>query len=155
MLLIFYIEFDEFETNNHYDRMRIPLPEPSSKDYGAYLRQMRAAAALRAGGDRVPSRQSQRGDYYGIYNYHLTILTNCFMLTMLYKEGDQVFIKLDQMYVILNCKLAICVIMHLILYRFFLAHSKMIPQVLWENGCSKLHQQASRTDCNNYTLFLT
>ncbi len=47
--------------------MTVPLPEPSSKDYGAYLRQMRAAAALqqRGGGDRVPSRQSQRGDYYG------------------------------------------------------------------------------------------
>ncbi len=65
--MLFYIEFDEFETYNHYDRLRIPLPEPSSKDYGAYLRQMRAAAALRAGGDRMPSRQSQRGDYYGIF----------------------------------------------------------------------------------------
>lgn len=54
--------------------MKVPLPEPSSKDYGAYLRQMRAAAALQkmqAGGgggygDRVPSRQSQRGDYGGL-----------------------------------------------------------------------------------------
>lgn len=67
------LEFDEFETYDQYERMRVPLPEPSSKDYGAYLRQMRAAAALQKGqgggggyGDRVPSRQSQRGgDYYG------------------------------------------------------------------------------------------
>ena len=41
----------------------MPLPQPSSKDYGAYLQQMRAAALV--GGDRVPSRQSQRGEYYG------------------------------------------------------------------------------------------
>ena len=70
-----FLEFDEFETYGQYDKFTVPLPEPSSKDYGAYLRQMRAAAAQqRGGGDRVPSRQSQRGDYYGGMPYSWEIL---------------------------------------------------------------------------------
>ena len=54
------------------DRFRIPLPDPSSMDYGAYLREMRKQQQLQLQQqemeDRIPSRLSQRGDFYGKAN---------------------------------------------------------------------------------------
>lgn len=66
------LEFDDLESS--YDRYKVPLPQPSSMDYGAYLRKMREEQRREAqarqreweqlGGDRVPSRHSQRGGMY-------------------------------------------------------------------------------------------
>ena len=51
----------------------MPPPQPSSMEYGAYLREMRQQQQLQqlqrqqfGGGDRIPSRLSQREDYRGI-----------------------------------------------------------------------------------------
>ena len=68
--LIFLVEFDDLESS--YDRYKVPLPQPSSMDYGAYLRKMREEQKARQReweqqqlrGDRVPSRHSQRGGTY-------------------------------------------------------------------------------------------
>ena len=62
-----------------YERYKIPLPQPSSMDYGAYLREMRQKQALQQQqqmlqqqqmqqfvGDRIPSRLSQRGGDYSM-----------------------------------------------------------------------------------------
>lgn len=71
-------EFDDMESL--YERYKMPLPQPSSMDYGAYLREMRQKQALQQQqqllqqqqmqqfvGDRVPSRLSQRGGDYDPY----------------------------------------------------------------------------------------
>jgi hypothetical protein len=60
-------EFDD--TESIYDRFKVPMPQPSSMEYGAYLREMRQRQQLQQQqmqgfGDRIPSRSSQRGDYY-------------------------------------------------------------------------------------------
>ena len=63
-----------------YDRYKIPLPQPSSMDYGAYLREMRQKQQQQQllqqqqmqqqlGGDRIPSRLSQRGDVLGTHTH--------------------------------------------------------------------------------------
>ena len=62
------VEFDD--TESLYDHYKVPLPQPSSMDYGAYLREMRQRQQLQMqqqqlGGDRVPSRLSQREEYCG------------------------------------------------------------------------------------------
>lgn len=53
----------------------MPPPQPSSMEYGAYLREMRQQQQLQlqqlqqqqfGGGDRIPSRLSQREDYRSI-----------------------------------------------------------------------------------------
>lgn len=58
-----------------YGHYRMPLPQPSSMEYGAYLREMRQQQQLQlqqlqqqqfGGGDRIPSRLSQREDYRSI-----------------------------------------------------------------------------------------
>ena len=42
---------EEFNLEGSFEKMKLPPARPTSKDYGAYL-------------DRLPSRQSQRGEYY-------------------------------------------------------------------------------------------
>lgn len=66
-----------------YDRYKIPLPQPSSMDYGAYLREMRQKQQQQLlqqqqmqqqlGGDRIPSRLSQRGDMLGTHTHTHTL----------------------------------------------------------------------------------
>ena len=72
------LEFDDFDAI--YGQYRMPPPQPSSMEYGAYLREMRYQQQLQlqqqqlqqlqqqqlGGGDRIPSRLSQREDYRGI-----------------------------------------------------------------------------------------
>lgn len=75
------LEFDDMESL--YERYKVPLPQPSSMEYGAYLREMKQRQLLQQQqqqqqyGDRIPSRLSQRGEpqYGTIYTHHyLTVL---------------------------------------------------------------------------------